>query len=179
MAANSLEEVFKDDMKLIVRAVEKNINRARLVAYNTVKGEISRRIFQQGVASDGSQIGNYKASTAKQRQRGGRQTSKVDLEWTGTLRRSLVVGVENEKVTMGFMENREPKTSSKGGTVRVTGLSDFTTTDNAIQQEKNFGKDIFAPTEQEIDKSQEIFIDELTNAINKELGKKTVRIKRT
>lgn len=179
MAANSLKDVFKDDVKLIVRAVEKNINRARLVAYNSVKGDISRRVFQQGIASDGTQIGNYTVSTAKQRQRGGRQTAKVDLEWTGTLRRSLVVGTENDKVTMGFVENNEPKTSTKGGVVRVKGLSDFTTTENAIQQEKNFGKDIFAPTTEEIDKSQDIFVDELTDAINKELGQKTIRIRRT
>lgn len=175
----SLEKQFKEDMDLIADALSKNINGIRTVTFNTVKGQMSRRIFQQGQSTDGSPIGQYAKSTKKQRERGGRQTNKVDLEMTGELRRSFIVGTESNKVVMGLLENNEPKISVSNGVVRVVGTTDFTTTENAIQQEQNFGKDIFAPSESEIETGEEVFLFEVDKLIKKTLGKtKTVRVKR-
>lgn len=173
----TLKEVFEEDLKLIAKSIEENINGLRTVTFNTVKGEMSRRIFQQGAATDGSPIGQYTASSKKTRERGKRHTERVDLEMTGELRRSLVVGEDGRNVVMGFVENTEPKISIKGGVVKVTGKTDFLVTDNAIKQEKNFGKEIFAPTEKEVETGEEVFLKEVDKLIKKTLGNKKIRIK--
>lgn len=174
----SLEEIVKKDIKTIEQAISGNLNGIRLVTFNTVKGELSRRIFQQGVSSDGSAIGQYAPSTKKQRERGGRQTSKVDLEMTGTLRNALIVGKEGNQIAMGIRENQEPKISVAGGVVRITGKSDFSTVENAIQQEQNFGKDIFAPTDNEVQTGEKVFLHEIHRVTKKALGNKTYRIRK-
>lgn len=219
----SLEKQFKEDMDLIADALSKNINGIRTVTFNTVKGQMSRRIFQQGQSTDGSPIGQYATSTKKFRNEVGRRIDKVDLELTGTLRQSLIVGTEGKQVTMGFTEATEPevqavskiketipkiknlgsllvatssasvekrqrqlraKRKAKSGGVNtkslvIVGKTDFSVTENAIAQEKRFGKDIFAPTKEEIETGEEVFLFEVDKLIKKTLGKtKTVRVKR-
>lgn len=174
----SLEEIVKRDIKTIEQAISKNLNRIRLVTFNTVKGQMSRRIFQQGQSSDSSPIGTYEQSTKRQREKGGRQTAKVDLEMTGTLRNSLIVGKEGNNISMGIKENPEPKISVANGVVRITGKSDFSTVENAIQQEENFGKDIFAPTKEEIETGEMVFLHEVDRVTKKALGNKRFVIKR-
>lgn len=176
--AKDLSGQFKEDMNTIAKTIEQNINGIRTVTFNTIKGDLVRRIFNNGTATDGSPIGQYATSTKKQRERGGRQTAKVDLELTGTLRRAVIVGTESNKVVMGIVDNQEPKVSIRGGRVRITGKSDFLTTENAIQQEENFGKEIFAPSQDELEKSQNVFLNEIDRVVSKALGNKTLRIKK-
>ena len=190
--ANSLEDIFKEDMKTIINAVEKNINGIRTVTFNTVKGDMSRRIFNNGIATDGSRIGNYAPMTKKIRNELGRRIDTVDLNITGTLQKSLVVGTEGGKVVVGMLEQNEPKTKGtrkegklkrgEGGGLNVKKVSissgTLLTTDNAINQEKHFGKEIFAPSEQELKKGDEIFADELNKVIGKALGNKRINIKK-
>ena len=174
----TLEDQFKEDMTAIVDAISKNINGMRTVVFNTVKGEMmSNRIFQQGKASDGTDIGEYAASTKRIRKYVGRRTDKVDLEMTSELRNSLVVGVEGGEVVMGFIGNTEPKISIKGGTLRVAGKTDYLVTDNAIDQEERFGKDIFDPSAEEVKKGEDVFLFEIDKLIKKTLGKnKTIKV---
>lgn len=174
----SLKDIVKKDIKTIEQAISKDLNGIRLVTFNTVKGQMSRRIFQQGTASDGSAIGQYEQSTKKQRERGGRQTVKVDLEMTGTLRNALVVGKEGNQIAMGIKENQEPKISVANGVVRITGRSDFSTVENAIQQEENFGKEIFAPTKEETETGEKVFVNEINRVVGKALGNKKFTVKR-
>lgn len=173
----SLEQIVKNDLKTIEKVISKDLNKIRLITFNSVKGEMARRVFNNGTATDGSQIGTYAESTKKQRERGGRQTSKVDLEMTGTLRRALIVGQEGSEVAMGFAETQEPKISVAGGVVRVTGTSDFSTVDNAIQQEENFDKEIFAPSKDEVKKGEDVFLFEVDKTVRQALGNKTYRIR--
>lgn len=176
--ANSLDEVLKEDLNTIVKTVAENINGVRTVVFNTVKGELVRRIFNNGIATDGSQIGTYELSTARFRVEAGRRTDKVDLSMSQTLQKSIIVGTEGNNIVLGMVDNKEPKLTVKDGRLKITGTSDFLTTDNAIQQEKNFGKEIFAPSEQEVEKSQELFVKEMDKLIKKALPNKTTRIKK-
>lgn len=157
------------DIQRIVKAITDNADRIRLVTFNTVKGQLTRRIFNQGLATDGSRIGNYAPSTKEQRNEAGRRIDTVDLEMTGTLRRSLVVGTSEGKVSLGMAEQPEPKITVSGGRLRVTGTSDFSTTENAIVQEKNFNKEIFAPSKEELERGETTVIKELNLVVQQAL----------
>lgn len=153
------------DINNIVKAVVQNADGIRTVVMNTTKGQIARRVFNEGEATDGSSIGSYTAASAEFRVKAGRRTDKVDLELTGTLRRSLVVGVSDGKVVLGMLEQPEPKVSVKGGRLRVTGTSDFNTVDNAIYQEENFGKEIFAPSDSELSRGEKTILKEIDRIV--------------
>lgn len=70
---------------------------ALVAGLNAGMAAMKRRIFNQSLAADGTSLGPYfSESYARDRRREGRQTSKKDLEMTGTLRRAIeVVAVNN------------------------------------------------------------------------------------
>lgn len=179
-----MSDLIKADIKAITEALIKDANRIRLAAMNTIKGDISRRVFQQGTASDGSPIGQYKTSTKKFRNLVGRRIDKVDLQMLGTLKDSLIVGESEDRVVMGISEVPEVQGKAskhkKGGfaTLQAGKKTDFTTVENAITQEKHFNKSIFAPTNEEAEKSLKIFDREMQKTITKALPQKTVKIKK-
>lgn len=66
---------------------------------NAGMGLMKRRIFNQSLDALGNSLGPYfSESYARERRREGRQTGRKDLEFEGTLRRSIeVVAVDNTK----------------------------------------------------------------------------------
>ena len=101
------------------------------------------RIFNEGKASDNNLIGNYRSlSYKKARQARGRQTGYKDLEFEGDLRRSLTVGTNGDDFVFGFATDK----------ARLIGGA----------QEKQTGKEIFNPTNEEIKKINK----QLVNSIN-------------
>lgn len=191
MARGKLFDIVKSDLERFEAAVKREANGIRLVVVNTVKSALVRRIFNNGIATDGSDIGKYKRSTKIFRNGIGRRIDKVDLEVTGTLRGSVQAGTYDERYVLGIVEVKEPKISfarkkkkfanafseKKGAIIKkkgfktavVSGLSDYPTTDNAIDQETNFGKDIFAPTKEEIELGNKTFQIEIN-----EIAKRTL-----
>ncbi len=161
----------KKDIENLTKAILRNADKIRLAALNTVKGQYTRRIFNQGQATDGSKIGNYKASSAKFRKEVGRQTGFVDLEMTGTLRRSITVGKSRGKSVLGLASQDEPKISSKGGRLRITGTSSFETGKNAATQEDNFNKEIFAPSKRELKRGEKVIVRDVDQIAKKVLSR--------
>lgn len=157
--ANELD-VIRKNIEILARSAAKVNTDAQTVASNTVGGLLRRRIFNNGLATDGGSIGQYAPSTKASRAKAGRQTSKVDLEFSGTLRRSIQTGVSGKNVVLGIVETSEPKS---GG---------FKTGENAASQEKHFGKDIFAPTEKEDLAGEKAYLKVLFKDFQKELNKK-------
>lgn len=160
----------KKDIESIIRAVEQNSNGIRTVVFNTVKGQYTRRIFNEGGRTSGGSIGQYEPSTKKARNQAGRRIDKVDLEMTGTLRRSIAVGQTEGKVVMGLAEQNEPKISIEKGRVKITGTSDFSTVENAILQEKHFQAEIFAPSNEEVKRGETTLVKELDRTVRKALS---------
>lgn len=188
------------DIARIIQAVKQDADGIRTVVFNSVKGLLARRVFNQGLATDESRIGNYKPATKKIRQELGYRIDTVDLEQTGTLRRSVVVGVESGRVVLGMAEQKELVVRIKAGkkTTRVKGLgtisnvgatnrsrkgvktlssdvisfhelSEITTTENALIQEKHFNKEIFAPSKKELERGEVTVIKELDRVVKKAL----------
>jgi len=161
----------KKDIKALTKAILKNADKIRLSAFNTVKGQYVRRIFNQGLASDGSKIGTYTTSSAEFRRKIGRQTNFVDLEITGTLRRSIAVGKSSGRSVLGLATQPEPKISTKGGRLTVVGTSNFNTVDNAVTQEDNFNKEIFAPSKSELKRGEATILKEIDRIAVKVLSR--------
>lgn len=159
----------KKDIERIIQAVKQDADGIRTVTFNTVKGQLVRRIFNTGGASEGGKIGLYEQSTQRARKRGGRQTAYVDLEMTGTLRRSISTGVSEGKVVLGMQDQNEPKISIENGRVKIKGTSSFSTVENAILQEKNFNTEIFAPSKEELTRGEKTVIKELDRVVQKAL----------
>ena len=157
------------DIDRIVKAITDNSERIRVSTFNTVKGQMARRIFNEGKATDNGLIGAYTIPYKKKRNETGFRIDKVDLELTGTLRRSLIVGVGDGRTQLGIAEQREPKISFKGGKLTVKGTSNFGTTENAITQEENFNKEIFAPSKEELERGEKTVIKELNLIVSKTL----------
>jgi len=73
----------------------------------------TRRIHNEGQRVSGSQIGNYKPSTKRIRNKAGRQTSFVDLSFTGQLSKDLVAESVPGGWVVGFI-NPSGRTPSSG-----------------------------------------------------------------
>lgn len=72
-------------------------------ALNLTLGDFLFRIFNEGKDANGGQIGTYRSSWKKVREDNGRQTGYKDLEFSGELRRSIVVGETSEgDAAIGF-----------------------------------------------------------------------------
>lgn len=143
-------------MDEIIKVLEKEIPNASEIAINTMLGAYSYRIFNIGNATDGKKIGNYKLGPYKRLREkggmrngrklpGGRQTGYVDLDFTSALRFSIVVGEVGEQKVMGFNSLDQAK---------IAGF-----------QKERYKKDIFTPSEEEIEIAKEAFMDYLKEKI--------------
>lgn len=162
---------LRKDLEAIINVVTQQSDGIRAVTFNTVKGQLARRVFNEGGATGGQNIGQYHPLTKKIREASGRQTSKVDLEMTGTLRRSVVVGTGDGKVVLGMLDQPEPKIKIEDGRVKIAGNSDVSTVENAIFQEKHFNTEIFAPSKTEIDRGEKTLVKILNKLVQKALGR--------
>jgi hypothetical protein len=152
---------FKKFESVIIPELELVQGDFNLIALNNVKAALSRRIFQQGKATDDSEIGEYSEATQLLREQEGLQIEKVDLQFTGNLFRSITVGLDSEnQIALGI----EERTYTEGSdTAKV-----------ASANEERFGKEIFSPSEKEIDKAiagaMPVLSRQLDKAIDKALN---------
>jgi hypothetical protein len=72
---------------------------ALVAGLNAGMGLMKRRIFNQSLAADGTSLGPYYSEQyERDRARAGRQIGRKDLEFTGTVRRSIeIVTVNNTR----------------------------------------------------------------------------------
>ena len=114
-------------------------DKADFVAINNMLAEMKRRIFSDGVASDGTDIGQYQVVPGQHRKRRiakGLQVSYVDLKFEGALMNSLQVGKVKDRYVMGFT------------------LAKFRLIAQGNEEQR--GKEIFAPTAEEVNRAQEL-----------------------
>jgi hypothetical protein len=79
-----------------------------LYAATQARAIIERRVFNEGKAADGSDIGQYKggkdAAYKKKRNAEGRRIDKVDLQFTGRLFESINVVQQNGKDKLAIVD---------------------------------------------------------------------------
>lgn len=139
-----------DELKINISALPGEVERAIGVALIRLEGDIKRRIHNDGKASDGSlldtparrRLGRYSLQYGKKRQAAGRQTGRKDLQFFGDFLRSYGAGKSGDVQAIGFFQDK----------ARLI----------AQGQQEQTGKDIFTPSDEEIDRLMEIIADELT-----------------
>lgn len=105
-----------------------------------LEGDMKQRIFNQGGASNGSKIGQYKSeSWITKRADNGRQTNTVDLEYTGDLRNAI-----------------KPVKSGRDVFLVVANDKDYA---KAKGQEERRKKEIFTPTKSERESVEQYVAD--------------------
>lgn len=74
-----------------------DLSDALVVGVNAARGAMSFRIFNKGLDAANVPLGSYKSKDyAKKRTKKGRQVKYKDLEFTGTLRRGILVIKESQ-----------------------------------------------------------------------------------
>jgi hypothetical protein len=137
---------------------------ALVAGLNAGVGAMKRRIFDQSLAADGSDLGPYYSKQyIRKRQKNGRQVGKKDLEFEGSIRRAIeVVTVSNTKAEALFtdddsadiarwqeqqiynLRNGRPANEASGGKVAIFEFNELeleivqTTTRALLAQKFNF-----------------------------------------
>lgn len=141
----------KLDQKIdeLIYLLETKLPLAEEVALNTLRGAFTFRIFNIGNATDGTKIGDYKDGPYKNKIRkdGGYQTGYVDLQLTGGLLFSIVVG--------------------DGVGHKVLGYNNIEAAKIAGYNEERYKKPIFEPSAEEKAIAQEAYLDYLREEIQK------------
>ncbi len=123
-AHHAEDKMFEDITKKL-----DNFEKWQRIAALTVFAKHKPRIFERGLAADGSKIGNYEdGAYKKKRAQKGRETGYVNLEMFGSMKKDYQV--------------------TKAGIVGF-GFSNKTEFDKATWNEDRYGKDIFQLTEEE------------------------------
>ena len=120
-----------------------------LLTAKRLEGLMKRRIFNEGKDTSGGQIGKYKSpGWIKKRSKSGRQTSKVDLQYTGAL----------------FNSMKSVKDGKNEAAIAIVNDADYM---KAKGNEERRKKAIFEPTKDEIKQIEEYFEDIVDDAIEK------------
>lgn len=125
----------------------RRINEVATTALLRVEGEMKKRIFNQGKATNGSQIGDYAEGPYKRsRVARGKRVDTVNLQNEGDLLKSLRAGKSDEgNPAIGFTSDRQR--------VIASGHTEYR------------GKQIFRPSKSEIKIAQDIFQQEVRKLI--------------
>lgn len=137
---------------------------ALVAGLNAGMAIMKRRIFNQSLDAEGQSLGPYFSEQyERDRRRAGRQTTNKDLEFDGTLRRSIeVVTINNTRAEVRFTNEREadigrwqeqqiynlrtgrPANEASGGRVPIFEFNEVenditrTTTQELLTQKLNF-----------------------------------------
>ena len=131
--------MLQDKIAEIIANLDNTIELSIAESTIEIYSKVQERIFNKGLAKDETKIGTYAESTLKRKKRKGKKDSSfVNLTDTTSLRKSIKP-----------RENKIEFSNDYGK--KVSGYN-----------EENFGKRIFAPTNDE----KQIFINNLEDKIN-------------
>lgn len=103
------QDNWAQSVRFITNEVVKYKGTLLLLGGKYLEGEMKQRIFNRGLASNNSSIGDYKSKFwKKKRDERGNQIGYVDLEFSGDLRNSIQVVKEgNESVVLAIISDLE------------------------------------------------------------------------
>lgn len=105
--ANVTIDQFTARLKNLETCIEKEKKKIQFSALNTANGLMHKRIFNQGLSSDGTALGVYRSKQWKKtRENKPRQTAYKDLFFNGDLSRSLTVGENNGDFVLGLSTDK-------------------------------------------------------------------------
>jgi hypothetical protein len=100
-----------DEILNIVKRVNKAIlsEKSKRVALTTVLAIHKPRIFEQGLNENGNKIGTYSPKYAIKKKKIGRQSSFVNLEFTGQMKQDYGLIINGDKYAFGFQNEENDK----------------------------------------------------------------------
>ena len=131
-----------DIVRGLNRLLNASLNRVIIAGGKRGEGEMKYRIFNEGLDAERELIGAYSSGYAAYRRARGRQTSYVDLEFTGELRNAIKLG------------------TAKGGAVTL-GITNSNRANVAAKLEKQYQKTIFALSDVEVKQVEQSIILEI------------------
>jgi len=148
-----------DDLARIAKALERSKTQFQIEGTNAVIADISERIHQRGLNSNGRKIGTYDPNYAKKRRDGitygdgttykGLRTDRVDLQVSGDLEASLIAGRSGRNVVGGIAGEQQVK--------------------KAQGQEERYGE-IWKPSKTEVKAGEKAFLRTIDAVIIDALG---------
>lgn len=145
-------------------SVGKVVSRGKLLAANTAKAIVKRRIFNEGKNAEeqaitfpspkGKRVGSYSATHARKRQERGAATSKVNLQLTDRLFNSIQVRQGKRGAYLGIVPGKR-----SDGKISNQQLAAFL--------ESNYKQIIFEASEQEAEVILDAVADDVVNEIDK------------
>ena len=125
------------------------IDKIAVLSIEELDIQMQQRIFEEGVDSDGVLLKNgdeYADLTKKIRLQAGRQINKIDLQFTGDMRRSIINAKSTEGQNLIF--------------------SSATQSEKREEIEDLFNQDIFSPSSQESENVLNLFQNLFNESIN-------------
>ena len=161
----------KDTFRKLVAKLKADLEIASLRAANELLADISERIYENGQASDGSKIGKYSErpfNFTEEMRTGYAGLLPVSKVKTGTIEGGYKefrnkVGRESGYVNLDLTSSLRLNTKvgrSASGRIAV-GIVGAEEVAKARDNEKRFGKTIFAPTDAEKEHAKQIFLKTL------------------
>ena len=145
-------EQLKNGLSTVTSRIASREPEALLLTGKRLEGLMKRRIFNDGKATSGSNIGRYKSkSWKKKRSESGRQTGKVDLQFKGDLIRSFKTVRDGDEVVLAIVNDK-----------------DFA---KAKGNEDRRKKDIFVPGQDEVRQVEQYFDDIISDIVEQEFLK--------
>lgn len=156
VSPKQLEQRIQASIPRIVDIVEQS----QQVVLQETLGQMLQRIFNRGEDAEGNIIGPYSSEAYKQlREDRGLQTTKIDLQFSGDLFRSIDIGTSNNIPVIGITNSKSADISVYQEIAKGTG---------------SVPRKIFTPSEQEKDQAVRVatdFIIENLKEIIKSWGK--------
>lgn len=147
---------YRSRLNTLGSEFEEIIKNAPIVQSQDLLGAIAFRIFNEGKATDGTQIGQYAGADSKSRGRykalrnaRGRRIDTVDLQFTGALFESIKTGVSEDRALVGFTIDELAK------------IGRF--------NEERYKKAIFKPSESEAENAKELMVDWIKEEMNNKI----------
>lgn len=138
------------ELKRVASNVSREQTRFLVLGGKRMEGLMKRRIFNEGQDSEEKKIGDYKSTYwEKVRQRKGRQTSKVDLQYSGSLLTSMKTVEDGKEVVLAIVNDLDYK-KAKGN-------------------EERRNKEIFLPTKKEVRRVENYVSDLIAEELAKEI----------
>lgn len=151
MAAQSIQS-FIGSLKQYKKNVLEVREKAEIAALSDLSASIQYRVFSKNQGTNLQSFGSYRSESYKSKRAAkGRQTAIKDLEFDGTLRRSIVIGKNQGRNVLGFDSERSIiiREGQEKGSSRTKGGVPV----------KQIGFDIFTPNETEIDLAFEKYVE--------------------
>lgn len=146
-----LGKKIEDSLPLIQEAA----GNALIVAQQNALGLVTRRIFNDGLATDGSPIGEYTSEQyIKKREARGMQVDKKDFQFNGDLLQSInIVAKEDSSVDK---ETIVPKTGNEITKITLAITNEKSAQVSVFLEQKADNRDVFKASESEIRDSLEV-----------------------